>query len=397
MPTFADMDMKRLKLCITMLAVVASGAATAMAQQNVGQPTDRITPAIGSDGSATFSIHAPKAENVTLKGNVPGAPAKMKPDGKGNWSLRLDSLPSDLYDYWIDVDGVRTLDPTNPYAARDIGLLSNIFIIPGGEGDLFLPSKTPHGTVRKDWYYSPTLKEARRLTVYTPSGYETGRSEYPVLYLLHGMGGDEEAWQDLGRAVQILDNMIGKGEVVPMIVVMPNGNAERVAAPGYAPGNHYMPEGKHSVAPQGAFEKEFPEIIKYVEDNYRVKSDKESRAIAGLSMGGGHAWRISMDYPDKFDYVGLFSPAVRWNGAGVDSEKGDARLLSKLRRQFQTRPRLYLIAIGSDDFLYDINESYRRLLDNQHISYEYLESKGGHTWANWRHYLVDFLPRLFKN
>ena len=275
-------------------------------------------------------------------------------------------------------------------------LHSNYFVVDSLGYSPYLNYDVPHGSVEKVWYHSPALNQNRRLTVYLPAGYEDSSENYPVLYLLHGMGGDEDAWSELGRAVQILDNLIARGEAKPMIVVMPNGNALKPSAPGFSAEGLYMPEGSHSVDPDRKFEASFPEIIDFIESRYRVDSSKKGRAVAGLSMGGGHAWRLSMMMPEAFDYVGLFSPAVRWNGRDVDDSSADEALTGSLKRQFETPPALYLIAIGKDDFLYDINASYRRLLDANSIKYDYVESQGGHTWTNWRHYLSSFLPRLFR-
>lgn len=366
------------------------------AQQNINLPVPEKSPVIDEAGTVFFRLEAPKAEKVKLNGHFPSAPLDMVQSG-GIWTATVDSLPSSLFDYWFEIDGVHTLDPSNPYVVRDIAMLSNYFVVPGERGDLMLPHDVPHGSVEKVWYDSPALGGSRRMTVYTPAGYNVSEDkEYPVLYLLHGMGGDEDAWVELGRAVQILDNLIASGKAMPMIVVMPNGNALKKAAPGFTEEGLYIPEGSHSVDPALSFEKAFPEIIKFVEDNYKAKKSKEARAIAGLSMGGGHAWRISMNMPEAFDYVGLFSPAVRWNGSGVEEGNPDDQLISRLSAQFAGSPRYYLIAIGEDDFLMDINNSYRKLLDSQNFPYSYIESKGGHTWDNWRNYLIDFLPQLFN-
>ena len=376
------------------LFMALSVALTASAQQNVHIPVPEKSPAIDSVGTVAFTLSAPMAQKVVLDGHLPAAPLEMSL-ADGVWSLSIPSLPSDLYDYWFEVDGVRTLDPSNPYVMRDIAMLSNIFVVPGTPGDYFLSQDVPHGNIEKVWYTSDTLGGERRMSVYTPPGYNAQGEKYPVLYLLHGMGGDEDAWLELGRAAQILDNLIAEGKAKPMIVVMPNGNALRKAAPGLTGDGLYIPEGGHSVDPDRKFEKAFGEIIDYVEQNYNVNPSKEKRAIAGLSMGGGHSWRISMNMPEMFDYVGLFSPAVRWNGSGVDEENADSEMVSLLQRQFANPPALYLIAIGKDDFLYDLNKSYRNLLDANAFPYTYLESEGGHTWTNWRNYLLDFLPRLF--
>lgn len=372
-----------------------------LAQQNVHMPVPQKSPNVSDCGRVVFTIRGKNLNDVKLGGAFAGIPVSeesVNKDENGETVevfLAYDSVPSGLYDYWFEIDGVKTLDPSNPYVARDIASLSNIFIVPGGKADLFESKDVAHGSVHKIWYDSDILGGSRRMTVYTPAGYESGADSYPVLYLLHGMGGDEDAWSELGRAIQILDNEIAAGIATPMIVVMPNGNALRKATPGYTGDGMYIPEGQHSVDPEKLFVKSFPEIISYVENNYRVREGKENRAVAGLSMGGGHSWRLGLEYPDSFDYIGMFSPAVRWNGTGVD-EHNDPELGALLDRQFKNPPKEYLIAIGNDDFLYPLNVSYRALLDEKGLPYQYVESDGGHEWRNWRNYLVDFLPTLFK-
>ena len=379
----------------TLLFLGVVGVLGASAQQNVHLPVPEKSPKMTTERTVTFSVKAPLAKDVKVGGAFSGKePAEISVT-EGTYTFRFDSVAPDLYDYWFEIDGVKTLDPGNPYIARDIAGLSNIFIVPGVKADLFESRDVPHGSVHKVWYDSAVLGGERRMTVYLPAGYEASEDSYPVLYLLHGMGGDEDAWQELGRAVQILDNEIAQGLATPMIVVMPNGNALRQAAPGFTGDGMYIAEGQHSVDPENLFVKSFPEIISYVENKYRVKADKEHRAVAGLSMGGGHAWKLGLEYPDSFDYIGMFSPAVRWNGTGVD-ETEDPGLTKLLSRQFKNPPRKYLIAIGNEDFLYDINQAYRKLLDSKGYQYEYEESAGGHTWHNWRNYLTDFLPALFR-
>lgn len=364
-----------------------------LAQEALNYRISGGSPIVNPDSTVTFSIKAPRAESVTVNGI--GAPVEMTMDTDGVWSVTTPPLSPDLYTYSFDIDGVRTLDPANIYTARDIAALSSIVIVPGGSADLYAVRDVPHGNVSKIWYDSPSLGMSRRMTVYTPAGYEpAGDRRYPVLYLLHGMGGDEEAWSELGRAVAILDNMIAEGKVEPMIVVMPNGNGNLAAAPGETGRGLYAPKGEDSVTEYGRFEKSFPEIVNYIDSRYLTIPEKSGRAIAGLSMGGGHSWRISLWNPDMFDYVGLFSAAVRWNGSGVSAE--DTGLSEALSRQFVNPPALYWIAIGKDDFLYDLNKDYRHMLDEMSIPYEYHESSGGHTWTNWRDYLTLFLPRLYR-
>ena len=203
------------------------------AQQNVHMPVPGKSPEITLEKSVVFTVKAPSAKEVKVAGAFAGKSPSDVSLADGTYKFRFDSVAPDLYDYWFEIDGVRTLDPGNPYVARDIASLANIFIVPGGKADLFESRDVPHGTVQKVWYGSDILGGERRMTVYLPAGYEESGESYPVLYLLHGMGGDEDAWQDLGRAIQILDNEIAAGMAKPMIVVMPNGNALRKSAPGY--------------------------------------------------------------------------------------------------------------------------------------------------------------------
>lgn len=292
------------------------------------------------------------------------------------------------------VDGLKINDPSNVHRIRDVKSVSDVFIIPGERADLYKINDVPHGTVSKVWYYSPVLGMDRRLTVYTPAGYETGNKRYPVFYLLHGMGGDENAWTELGRASQILDNLIAQGKAEPMIVVMTNGNADQQAAPGESSLGFSVPSTQHPRTMEGSFEKHFPDVVNFIDKNYRTVKSKKSRAIAGLSMGGFHSLHISKEYPDMFDYVGLFSAAIM---PGKDAKSPVYEdIEGKLKRQFEKKPALYWIAIGDKDFLYQANKDYRKLLDDKGYKYTYYETPEGHIWKNWRIYLTEFAPQLFK-
>lgn len=380
-----------------LLSLCIIAAPVMQAQEALGFRPDVSSPVVNDSRTVTFNIRAPHADTVRVAGTFSPVPLTMSKDAEGVWTATTDTLPSDLYSYWFDVDGVRTLDPANAYVMRDIASLTNIMVVPGGAGDIMIARDVPHGNVAKVWYDSPSLGMERRMTVYTPAGYdESSDRRYPVLYLLHGMGGDEDAWSELGRAPIILDNLIASGQAVPMIVVMPNGNASQEAAPGQTPEGLYKTDMMRSVSPKGAIENSFPDIVEYVDSHYRTVPDKAHRAIAGLSMGGGHSWAVSRKYPDMFDYVGLFSAAVRWNGGGVEPQAPDKEFADAAALQFATPPALYWIAIGKDDFLYQLNEMYRAFLDNNGWEYVYYETPGGHTWKNWRDYLIAFAPMLFK-
>lgn len=393
---------------IILLSLSLAGCLTAFSQQALWDQNDIISPVVNPDNTVTFRLFAPEAQKVEINGDFLPAladsskitmPGIFTKDDNGLWEYTTPSpLAPELYSYTLNVDGVRVHDPSNVYMLRDIASVTNIFIVPGDYAELYKVNDVPHGTVSKIWYNSPSLGMDRRLTVYTPAGYENSGKEYPVFYLLHGSGGDENAWSELGRATQILDNLIAQGKAEPMIVVMTNGNASQQAAPGETTAGFVKPTTRLPYTKPGAFEESFPEIVNFIDSTYRTKADKAHRAIGGLSMGGFHSLHISKYYPDMFDYVGLFSSAIMpW----VNPEEASLApvyqdMEGKLKVQFDKHPALYYIAIGNEDFLYDANNEFRALLDKEGYPYTYVESGEGHIWRNWRKYLSDFAPRLFK-
>lgn len=381
----------------------------AFAQQALWGGSQIVSPDIHEDGTVTFRLKAPKAVKVQVTGDflptqkvktpfgefdAPGM-ADLTEGKEGVWEFTTpEPLAPELYSYTFVVDGLRINDPSNVYMIRDVASVTNVFLIAGGRADLYKIDDVPHGTVSKVWYDSPTLGMSRRLTVYTPAGYEKGNKRYPVFYLLHGMGGDENAWSELGRAAQILDNLIAQGKAEPMIVVMTNGNAALQAAPGESPLGYAAPSMQLPKTMEGSFETAFPDVVKFVDATYRTLRNKHGRAIAGLSMGGFHSMHISKQYPDLFDYIGLFSAAIMPNGE-VKSPIYQ-NIEEKLAVQFAKKPALYWIAIGNKDFLYKANCEYRELLDKKGYPYTYYETGEGHIWKNWRIYLTEFVPKLFK-
>lgn len=370
--------------------------ATASAQQALWSGSPIVSPEINPDNSVTFRLHAPKAVKVQVTGDFTDKGYADLVETDGIWTYTTPPLDPELYSYSFVVDGLTVRDPSNVYMIRDVASVTNVFIIGGGRADLYKVNDVPHGSVSKVWYHSPVLGMDRRMTVYTPAGYEQNRRQkYPVFYLLHGAGGDEEAWMDLGRTSQILDNLIAQGKAEPMIVVMTNGNAGESAAPGQCPeGFERIPGFQQRGMMEGSFELHFPDVVKYVESNYRVLKDKKHRAIAGLSMGGFHSLHISKYYPDMFDYVGLFSAAARFHENSECPVYIDEK--AQIDAQFAGKPALYWIAIGNTDFLYQENVKLRNYLDEKGYQYEYMESEGGHIWRNWRIYLTEFVPKLFK-
>ena len=404
-----------MKIILFFVALCLTGM-TAHAQQNLswGQGPQVASPDVHADNTVTFNLIAPEAQKVQITGDflpskkvvfngatfdAPADPVDLVKNDKGVWSFTTEALKPELYTYNMIVDGVKIIDPLNVYNIRDINNLFSVLLI-GGDArtDLYKVNKVAHGTVSKVWYESPTAGLTRRLTVYTPAGYETSGKEYPVLYLFHGIGGDENAWSELGRAAQILDNLIAQGKAEPMLVVMTNGNISQEACPGETSEGFRVPTMMLPKTMEGSFETAFPDVVKFVEKTYRVKKDKAHRAIAGLSMGGFHSLFISINNPDTFDYVGLFSAAVdqQQNTANGGFPNIYADRNQKIDNLFSKHPKLFWIGIGKTDFLFKNNNDLRAYLDSKQHKYTYLETEGGHIWRNWRIYLSEFVPLLFK-
>lgn len=396
------------KIILSLACTMA--AATGFAQQALDwNKAPLASPVVNADNSVTFNVAAPEAQKVEIVGDFLPIekvktdqgkserqdPQALKKNEKGVWSFTSAPLQPELYMYNILVDGVKVTDPLNVYAIRDVSSTFSIFMVKGGVDGLYQVQNVPHGTVSKTWYKSPTANMTRRLTIYTPAGYEQSKEKYPVLYLLHGMGGDENAWSELGRATQIMDNLIASGKAKPMIVVMPNGNISQEAAPGETSEGLKIPSMQLPKTMDGNFEAAFQDVVNFVEQNYRVKADKAHRAIAGLSMGGFHSLYISINNPSSFDYIGLFSAAIKPRQKEVSSPiYKDPE--SKVDNLFKHSPKLLWIGIGNTDFLYKENADLRHYLDSKHYPYTYLETDGGHIWRNWRIYLTTFAQKLFK-
>lgn len=396
-------------------------------------------PQISSNGKrVTFRLHLPDATKVTLAMSFTKK-QELEKDFNGNWVYEYpDTLTSDHYTYQYIVDEHSMLDPNNPNLTRDITDTLNYFILPGRLGSLFMDDiSIAHGIVEQKWYaseFNPTMKQ-RRLSVYLPPSYNAKKTaKFPVLYLLHGTGGDETSWLDMGRLAQIMDHLISEGNIVPMVVVMPNGIASLDAAPGASP---YMKgEAAHVNADSwfGLTEEALPkEVIPFIESNYRVKTTKQGRAIAGLSLGGMHTLCISANNPTLFNYIGLFSPQTinplsETNISILNNYKEKLsnlaqklpfqKLQDKAKKRSQSlqaidqykdfdkklailfseenKPQLYYIAIGKKDPLKPFLDLFRRRIDKIKGTYEYHETAGAHSWDNWRRYLIDFLPQIFK-
>ncbi|MDL2305725.1 esterase [Bacteroides sp. OttesenSCG-928-D19] len=400
--------MKKLSILVVMLLLCAA----TFAQQALWGGQQIVSPEIHANNTVTFRLKAPKAVKVEITGDflptrkidtpygefdIPGI-AELKENKEGVWEFTTpEPLASELYSYTFIVNGLTMNDPANIMMKRDVASITSLFIIKGNPGDLYSVNDVPHGTVARRWYDSPTLKENRRITIYTPPGYEKDNQTYPVFYLLHGSGGDEEAWIALGRTAQIFDNLIAQGKAKPMIVVMPNGHTQNTASPeetnrAYTPAMGGGP--REAVA---SMEDSFGDIMKFVESNYRVKKGKANRAVAGLSMGGMHSAAISAQYPNTFDYVGVYSapPISTLMNPNAPADAIE-QFVKKLEVQKKNGFKLYWIACGTTDFLYKGVIDSMKTMDEIGFKYTWRESGGGHTWDNWRIYLTEFAPMLFK-
>ncbi len=398
---------------ISILAMAMLIAGSVHAQQALWGGGSVESPVINEDGTVTFRYQAPKAVKVTVSGDflpsqkmvykmgdqeitydAPGV-GELKEGMNGVWEYTTDfKVNPDMYTYTFNVDGNTVIDNNNIWVNRDIASLTSAFIVPGGRADLYTIQDVPHGTVSKVWYESATAGFDRRMSVYTPAGYDpTGKTRYPVLYVLHGVGGDEDAWLDQGRAAQVLDNLIAQGKAKPMIVVFTNGNISQEAAPGQNATGYTIPTTDLPQTMEGTFETAFPEVVKFIDSNYKTIAKKQSRAICGLSMGGFHTLYISVNNPDMFGYSGMFSAAIGVSDTSVSPIYQDFD--KKLATYFSKKPNLLWIGCGSTDFLIEANQSFVKKLQENNYPHEYLENDGGHIWRNWRIYLTEFIPKLF--
>lgn len=357
-----------------------------------------ISPEVRNDHSVIFRLFAPKAQSVKLTGTwMPDfAGIGMAKNDTGLFELQVGPLDPDMYVYTFNVDGVKMLDPSNGIVVRDGSYIESRLMVPGKQTDLYDVKEVPHGVVSSVWYPSPTIGMSRRMLVYTPPGYENGKESYPVLYLLHGAGGDEEAWISRGRANYILDNLIAAGKALPMVVVITNGVPSVPSAPGDRPLDTVLKRVSTSgpaAMISGKFEVSLVnDVIPFIEQNYRVVPDPGHRAIAGLSMGGYHTQKISNANPGKFNYIGVMSIGLHSNLGKYDKEEH----VAQIKALKASNPKLYFIGCGKTDFLYNGVTDLRNLYDELGFKYIYRESEGGHTWNNWRLYLSELAPMLFN-
>ncbi len=352
------------------------------------QPTPAlITPEVHSDDSVTFRFRAPNAQEVKLTRE--GAEAlPMQKDESGVWNVTTPPLPPDYYGYSFVVDGVRTIDPYNSLLKPNLLSTENTVHVPGPPSLPWELNDVPHGEIHHHFYRSTVAQDDRDFYVYTPPGYDSAaKTAYPVLYLLHGYSDDASGWTAVGRANVILDNLIAQGKAKPMVVVMPlgYGTMEIIHAGWGGLGNH--PEVREQNLSRFR-EALLTEVMPKVEGEYRIANDRNSRAIAGLSMGGAESLLTGLNNLDKFAWVGAFSSGGMPDGF----EKNFPNLDSKANQQL----KLLWIACGTEDRLIKANRDFREWLKSKGINHADIETPGMHTWMVWRRNLAEFAPLLFR-
>lgn len=342
------------------------------------------------DDKVTFRILAPNATKILLSssdmpGVMPGV--ELKKGDEGIWEATVDAAPG-YYRYNFNVDGISVIDPRNPSTSESVGNTWSLVGVPGAEW--MDTQDVPHGAVAQVTYHSSSLKRFRRMHVYTPPGYEKGEGTFPVFYLLHGAGDSDNSWTSVGRAAFILDNLIAAGKAKPMIIVMTAGHAGPFRFGGPRPA-------------VDEFSEDFlNDVVPYIEKHYRVKTDRDSRALAGLSMGGAQTLNIGIPKLEKFAYLGVYSSGVfgivpRPGAAaneGSTFEQDHAAILDNA--ELKKGLKLFWFGTGKDDFLVETSRATVAMLKKHQFDVVYEEGEGAHTWIVWRKYLHDFAQKLFQ-
>jgi enterochelin esterase-like enzyme len=366
-------------------SAVASGLA--QSQRPPQPPPPLISPEVLSDNRVTFRFRAPNAKEVSLA-REGAEPLAMQKDEQGVWNVTTAPLDPDLYGYAFVTDGVSLIDPSNPLMKPNLLHTESVVHVPGPASLPWEINNVAHGTIHHHFYRSGVVGDDRDFYVYTPPGYASGAKQtYPVLYLLHGYSDDASAWTAVGRAHVILDNLIAQGKAKPMIVVMPLGyGAPDMLSRGFSAFRDASLRQRNLDKFRDAL---LSEVIPQVEKAYRVSNGRDSRAIAGLSMGGSEALTAGLNTLDRFAWIGAFSSG----GLGEDFNAEFPGLDPKANKQL----RLLWIACGRDDRLIDLNRKFRDWLASKGIQHADIETPGMHSWMVWRRNLADFAPLLFRD
>jgi enterochelin esterase family protein len=380
--------MKRGPTTVRALLVLAAAVpALAQAPPSPAPPSPPppvISPEVHADRTVTFRLRAPNAKEVVVSGE--GVKVAMEKDEQGLWSVTAGPLEPDIYGYSFVVDGVTHFDPSNPATVPNHLYVASSLHVPGPPSLPWETSPVPRGAVHHHFHHSAVVGDDRDFYVYTPPGYDPEvKKLYPVLYLLHGFSDDARAWTEVGRAHVILDNLIASGKARRMLVVMPLGyGAPEILS---RTGPQFRDVALRKRNQQKFRETLLQDVIPTVEKLYHVSAGRQSRAVAGLSMGGGESLDVGLNARDHFAWVGAFSSAV--------PDDPDAAFPGL---DANTKPplRLLWIACGTEDFLTADNRKVWDWLQARHVPFTKIETPGGHAWPVWRRNLANFAPLLFR-
>lgn len=346
-----------------------------------------VSPEVHSDSRVTFRLKAPNASEVTIRLETVGS-KPMQKDERGIWSFTSEPMPPDIYSYAFIVDGAQMTDPANPLLKYNLLNTESQVHVPGPATLPWEINDVPHGVLHRHLYHSAILGDERPFVVYTPPGYDPAAAKlYPVLYLLHGFSDAEDAWVSVGLANVILDNLIAQGKAKPMLIVMPLGYGNKEVIAGGWAGLRNTAVCQDSIAKFR--DVMLTEIMPQVERTYRVSTDRESRAIAGLSMGGTQSLFIGLNALDRFSWIGAFS------SGGLDEDFDKA--YPALNRSTSAKLRLLWIACGQQDGLIGLNQKLVEWFETKGVKLTWVETSGGHSFLVWRRYLANLAPLLFQD
>jgi enterochelin esterase-like enzyme len=377
--------MKRLALLSALITLAAIASSQSTKSQT--PPAPIVSPEVRPDSRVVFRFRAPNAKEVSVQIASIEKPIPMQKDDQGIWVVTTDPLAPDFYGYTFIADGVGLFDPSNHAVIPNFLYRASEVHVPGPPSLSWEIAAVPHGEIHHHFYKSKVVGDDRGFFVYTPPGYDPrGKQTYPVLYLLHGYSDNANAWTEVGRANVILDNLIAQGKAKPMLIVMPLGYGEpKILAPNSGAFRDRPITDRNFDKFREAL---LTEVIPQVESAYLVKKDRDSRAIAGLSMGGAESLLTGLNTLDKFSYVGAFSSG----GFTPEFDKEFPALDAKSSQQLH----LLWIACGTEDHLIDINRNFRTWLASKGVKHSDIETPGMHTWMVWRRNLTEFTQLLFQ-
>lgn len=373
--------------CLLILSILGIENPTSFAQMNAPTPGDTLrSVTISKDNRITFRIYAPHATDVRLGGtDIPEGLRKdpMTKEITGVWGVTVGPVLPGAYRYNFIVDDVPVIDPRNPSVSESNMNAWSLVYVPGSA--IMDTRNVPHGAVSEVTYYSTSLNRFRRMHVYTPPGYEAGTEKYPVFYLLHGAFDTDDAWPSVGRAGFILDNLIAEKKAVPMVVIMPAGHTRPFT---FNPSTGFR---------LNEFVEDFLKDVKpYTESHYRVIADRDHRAIAGLSMGGAQSLDIATPNLADYAFIGVYSSGILGQGPNSIQTWEDQHKTSLDDDAAKKGLHLFWFATGKEDFLLGVSRGTVDMFKRHGFNVVYNETSGGHTWMNWREYLAEFTPLLFK-